>query len=308
MAKLIDLTGQRFDKLVVLEKAESKKKHTNWKCQCDCGNICERTSEYLKANIIPRDCGCSKKITQKKKRAEERENRLVGQRFGRLTVIKRIDRTTANKKSYYWLCQCDCGNFKEVPTINLTSGHTQSCGCLQLDTHLINITGQKFNKLTALYKDPQDGRKWICQCECDNITSVNSYALRNGLTQSCGCINYSIGEKHIYDILTLNNIKFIKEYTNSELNRKRFDFAILNEEEKIIRLIEFDGIQHYKETWSGWKKEGDSLENNQRRDREKDKYALSHNIPLVRIPYWMRDKITLDMLLGDEYLVKNSEP
>ncbi len=36
MAKLIDLTGQRFDKLIVLEKAPSRKRHTYWKCQCDC--------------------------------------------------------------------------------------------------------------------------------------------------------------------------------------------------------------------------------------------------------------------------------
>lgn len=28
------------------------------------------------------------------------------------------------------------------------------------------------------------------------------------------------------------------------------------------------------------------------------------NIPLVRIPYTERDNITLDMLLGDQYLVK----
>ena len=40
MAKLIDLTGQKFDKLLVLEKAPSRARHTYWKCQCDCGNIC----------------------------------------------------------------------------------------------------------------------------------------------------------------------------------------------------------------------------------------------------------------------------
>lgn len=307
MAQLIDLTGQRFDKLVVLEKTESKKGHTNWKCRCDCGNICDKTSEYLKRKGLPRDCGCSKKVTQKRKRAEERENRLVGQRFGHLTVLKRLDYTTSDKKSYYWLCKCDCGNFKEVPTINLTSGHTKSCGCLKLDAHLIDITGQKFNKLTVLRRDPEDGDKWICQCECGNITSVKSYSLRKGLIQSCGCINYSIGEKNIYNLLIENNIKFIKEYTNSELNRKRFDFAILNDEEKIIRLIEFDGIQHYKDRKDLFGSHSkDTLEERQIRDREKDQYAFSHNIPLVRIPYWERDKITLDMLLSDKYLIKEN--
>ena len=46
------------------------------------------------------------------------------------------------------------------------------------------------------------------------------------------------------------------------------------------------------------------LEDNQKRDKEKNKYALSHNIPLIRIPYWERDNITLEMLLGDQYLIK----
>jgi hypothetical protein len=40
------------------------------------------------------------------------------------------------------------------------------------------------------------------------------------------------------------------------------------------------------------------------RDLEKNQYALAHNIPLVRIPYTQRDNITLDMLLGPDYLVK----
>lgn len=39
----------------------------------------------------------------------------------------------------------------------------------------------------------------------------------------------------------------------------------------------------------------------------KNEWAKEHNIPLVRIPYWERDKITLDMILGDKYLVPNVE-
>ena len=38
----------------------------------------------------------------------------------------------------------------------------------------------------------------------------------------------------------------------------------------------------------------------------KNKYCLINNIPLVRIPYWERDKITLEMLMGDKYLVRES--
>ena len=36
----------------------------------------------------------------------------------------------------------------------------------------------------------------------------------------------------------------------------------------------------------------------------KNDYAFTHNIPLVRIPYWERDHITLEMILGDEYIIR----
>jgi hypothetical protein len=57
------------------------------------------------------------------------------------------------------------------------------------------------------------------------------------------------------------------------------------------------------ETWGAWETKY-GLEDQQIRDRLKNQYAKEHNIPLVRIPYWERDKITLDMILGDKYLVE----
>jgi len=42
-------------------------------------------------------------------------------------------------------------------------------------------------------------------------------------------------------------------------------------------------------------------------DKEKNEYALSNNIPLVRIPYWERDNITLEMIMGDKYLVREAD-
>ena len=49
---------------------------------------------------------------------------------------------------------------------------------------------------------------------------------------------------------------------------------------------------------------GHDISETVRRDKEKNQYAIEHNIPLVRIPYTERDNITLDMLLGDKYLIK----
>ena len=47
-----------------------------------------------------------------------------------------------------------------------------------------------------------------------------------------------------------------------------------------------------------------NLTSTKNNDIIKNKSSKDNNIPLVRIPYWERDKMTLDMLLGKEYLIE----
>lgn len=53
----------------------------------------------------------------------------------------------------------------------------------------LDLTNQKFGKLTALYREPSRNNKtyWFCQCECGNTKSVQTAHLRSGAIQSCGC-------------------------------------------------------------------------------------------------------------------------
>lgn len=57
---------------------------------------------------------------------------LTGQKFGRLTVIKRADDYISPKgqRKIQWECRCDCGNDVIILGSNLTNGYTLSCGCL----------------------------------------------------------------------------------------------------------------------------------------------------------------------------------
>ena len=117
---------------------------------------------------------------------------LSGQRFGKLTVIKRSSKIGEPIK---FLCQCDCGNQKEIRGGDLRSGRTLSCGCLRKETNSKNNTknliNQKFGKLTVIAQtDKRYNRSiiWKCKCDCGNIIEVPTGRLTSGNTKSCGCL------------------------------------------------------------------------------------------------------------------------
>jgi hypothetical protein len=56
---------------------------------------------------------------------------LVGDRFGRLTVVESAGRTHHGEMK--WACRCDCGGEKVARSDHLCNGRTQSCGCLNRD-------------------------------------------------------------------------------------------------------------------------------------------------------------------------------
>lgn len=236
---------------------------------------------------------------------------LTGQRFGRLTVLYK-DTKRKGTGSSYWICQCDCGKVKSVKSSSLRRGEIQSCGCFRDDrireTKKIEsekLIGQRFGKLTVLKRSERKGSSgelyWICQCDCGNVCEVRGHSLKRtdgNQTVSCGCFHRSIGAQRILNILEQNNIPYIDEYVFKELPKSRFDFAILNENQEILRLIEFDGEQHYRDipSWGG-------LGLQQCRDKIKNEFAKAHQIPLVRIPYWEQENISVDLLFNDKYLI-----
>lgn len=120
---------------------------------------------------------------------------LTGKRFGRLTVVERVERKVylSGSADTRWLCRCDCGTEKIVSSSRLRGG-TLSCGCLQREKalHQANdLTGQRFGRLVAIERAPNIGRltAWRCQCDCGNYVVVRSATLKNGETQSCGCLH-----------------------------------------------------------------------------------------------------------------------
>lgn len=135
---------------------------------------------------------------------------LTGQQFGKLIVIK--DTGKRKNRQVVWECQCECGSITEVVGQALRTGHTQSCGCYAKqrasEHNLIDITGQKFNYLTAI-KDTGERKNraaiWLFQCDCGNFIECLGTEVRNGYIKSCGC---GIATPHFRTDLT--NQKFGK--------------------------------------------------------------------------------------------------
>ena len=298
-----NLTNYKQGKITFIKPAEKINNRIYWWAICDCEEILK-----VRSDSSIKSCKKCQYKQQSKERKGVLKKDLTGQKFGKLIALYTTNQYQNNH--IIWHCKCECGKEIDINGSSLSSGNTKSCGCLKKETSnfvqfKLNLTKQKFGYLTVLEEtDKREYGKviWKCQCNCRNIVYLNTNRLTSGNDTSCGCKTRSLGEKIIKDLLLDNKINFIQQYSNDSLNHKRFDFAILDMNQQINRLIEYDGEQHYFTT-GGWNNK-ENLQKCIKSDNFKNKWAAAHNIPLVRIPYWERDNITLEMLLGDKYLIK----
>lgn len=232
-----------------------------------------------------------------------------------LTVLYRNEYNDKENKPL-WVCQCQCGKQIIVSGKRLRNGNTKSCGCYQKEQ--VTLTGQKNKKdlinkkigLLTIIEQCQTKKNnsilWKCQCKCGNICYFSTSEL-NQRVVSCGCQHRSIGETNIYNYLTENNYNFIydKPYFKDLISKKgyicRYDFIILDKNNNPYRIIEFDGKQHIDLVQNNYFSQ--TPEEIQTNDKIKNDYAIIHKIPLVRIPYYMKNKISYEVLFGDTFLV-----
>lgn len=285
-----DLTGQKFGKLTVLSRAESKidksgKSRTMWYCRCDCGNDTTVSADYLKRSKCP-SCGCE----TSKNRIEQNRVNNIGEKFGRLTILDILwgyDRAKA-------VCKCDCGKNYIGTKSDIVSGHTRSCGCLQSEntsaantkdwSGYIADCGVEFVQQDHMNEKGQ----WVWECKCGicgNVFYELPARVNCGHTTSCGCRIQSFGESYIESLLINFNIDFKPQYTFKDCKSTyvlRFDFGILHNGQ-LLGLIEYDGKQHFEPIdFFG----GDAgFEKIQERDKIKNTYCMINNIPLLRLPY-----------------------
>lgn len=328
MAKAINLAGQQFGELIVLERDfEIQKQHPNerqswWKCKC---NACGK-EKSLRASIIKKAKTCGCKIGNKKGmipiaaiEAARKKNKidLTGQRFTRLVVLEEADE---EHQIYYngfhrvtWKCQCDCGNIHYATTENLRRGDTPSCGCITKENQrakLKDLSGQKFGHLTVikwLGTVNHNSKYWV-KCDCGKEYEIFAQNLTQGQTLSCGCTKESHGEIKIRELLIKNNINFINQKSFSDFTyedtggKPRYDFYLPD----YNILIEYDGEQHFNPVFS-WDDE-QNFKTRKEHDIIKNNYALNNKYILIRIPYTHYNNIKInDLLYNSNFIIRRKD-
>lgn len=272
-------------------------KRSKVRCNCEC-TLCGKLRVVSLSHLKNRNYQFCPECRPNRKETES----LIGQKFGKLTVVERIAnhiQPNGSSKIVY-KCLCECGTECFVQKHHLQNGHTTSCGCVQKkhtgEAHKKDITGKKYGLLTAKESFYKDGvLYWKCSCDCggEKITQVR--CLNSGRVHSCGCIS-SLSEYNFEQLLKEHNVQYVKQYKFSDCKYKRslpFDFAIkIND--KIVGLVELQGEQHYYPfTFCGESKEKkkNNVEKLQVKDSIKRNYCKNNNIPLLEIKYIYFNKL-----------------
>lgn len=111
----------------------------------------------------------------------------LGNRYGRLTVIKYEG--ICQSGHAMWKCLCDCGNEVVIRGDSLRRS-TKSCGCDPKGGSRIDEIGNRYGYLSVIGyagNDKKENATWMCICDCGNKTIVSGLRLRAGRVQSCGC-------------------------------------------------------------------------------------------------------------------------
>lgn len=124
---------------------------------------------------------------------------ITGNRYGRLTVIRKVERIryASGNSHRVWECLCDCGNIIRCTTDRLRRGNTKSCGCLRKEitskknykhggtkTKLYRIwaemNGRCFCKTNKAYKNYGARGIRVCDEWRKNFSLFRSWAMSNG--------------------------------------------------------------------------------------------------------------------------------
>lgn len=234
-------------------------------------------------------------------------------------IDKSLYSKTKNVGRKAWFVCPRCGNGFLTWIASVKNGKTRSCGCLNQEqaaqlghSNAKDIAGQRFGFLTAIEQTNKKYEKrrtyyWKCLCDCgkqcpleeeDRYVEVIISDLTSGHCTKSNKCHFSSGEMLVNNSLKQLGLDFYCQHmfddcVNPNTGAKlRFDFYIPSSN----CCIEYDGEQHFLyQNNNGWNTK-EKYEETIYRDNLKNKYCLSHNIKMIRIPYTNLNKISPEYL------------
>lgn len=249
MGKIKDLTGQKFGKLTALRRADvSKDGHYSWWCVCDCNPDREIlvNGDYLRSGDT-RSCGCLK---------DELIKDITGQKFGRLTVLCREEKSHKTGSTYKWWCICECNPNKKIliDGKSLRGGATKSCGCLIKDSAIARNTthGMSNTRIYGIWENMK------ARCTKPNCTAYKRYGGR-GIQVCERWLTFSNFKDDMYE----SYLEHVAEYGEKQTTLDRIDsngnyckencrWATYSEQAKNVRCrtLTYNGETHNIREWS----------------------------------------------------------
>lgn len=181
---------------------------------------------------------------------------IKGEKYGRLTVIRRIG---TNKNGYaVWQCKCDCGNIVEVTSHSLRSGNTKSCGCYNIESStkrivLLNTKHGKsntrifriwnlmksrcYNKNSINYSDYGGRGIIVCDEWLHDFQAFYDWSIANGYVETKSRTDYTIDRIDVNGNYCPDNCRWVN--IKVQQNNKRTN-----------KIIEFNGEKHTISEWS----------------------------------------------------------
>lgn len=273
-----------------------------------CGTEYVRTDNWTSTLYCSEEC----KVNERKRKKAEREKKALEDRTKVcVTCGNKFIRNSPAQKYCSKECSQEekecmvCGKtFRTARSSNIKTCSRKCGGAIRKATH-----GEYYKAFsdihrgmivpTSMYKGSNyDMTAWCVVCQKETTRKAGQFLDKNRVRGCEHCRKtLSVGEDKIERWLIDNGIKYKKEYTFEDLKHEqllRFDFGILNDEEELVALIEYDGIQHFKPR----KQFGGVafLLEQQRSDEMKNNYAKDNNIRLLRISY--KEKHTIEKVLG----------
>ena len=282
---------------------------------CKCKNIYTTTLEYFKKSLkMCPECSSDYVSKSMSFTYDEVKTYVEGEEGN---GCKFLSKSYEGIDKYYdFLCECGQSFNTRFSTFKVSKKQCRTCfgkGIGEKLKHSYEYVKKHIESksecvlLSKTYNGIFDELKLLCGCKKEFLVTLESFNKGRKRCRKC-TMSTSKPEKKILDFLEDRGITFTQEFMlNGCKNEKhlRFDFAILDRDENLKFLIEYQGEGHYKPVNFGGmsdKKAQEVFEGVVFRDDIKNQYCKDNNIPLLKIPYWEFDNIEeiLEYILNRE--------